>query len=267
MDKILIVIPVINLWDQYSIHCMESIAAQKCDVPFEVLIINNNSTDETVNKAEDFGNRKMPGRVHVITNDHNKGVAASWNQGTKWGMDNGFTHFIIANNDILLSPFAVQKLYERFKKGGVVLVSCVDVIGELPVPQAVLDPENAVNKKEDSEAPHPNFSCFMISTETVDKIGWFDEVFEPAYFEDNDYHYRCKLGAGEHGAIATTTSVFIHYGSRTQNQALGTPIVPGDKFQKNHGRFLQKWGGETGHEAWKHPYNNEAYDHTKVWQQ
>lgn len=259
MDKILIVIPVINLWDQYTIHCMESIAASVCDTPFEVVIVDQCSTDMTVEKAKDFGNRKMPGRVHVIENKVNTGCAGGWNQGVAFGLEHGFSHMIIANNDILVGPGMIQAMYTRMKREPkVLLCSAVDVIRECVVPQQVLDPANGVNLKSDTEAPHPNFSCYMITPETIELAGFFDEEYFPAYFEDNDYHYRLKLAGAL--AIANTTAVFIHYGSRTQNQAVGAPIVTSPMFDKNRQLFVRKWGGEPGHEQFTKPFNNGNND-------
>lgn len=263
MDKILFFMPVINLWDEYTIHAMESIAASKCDVPFEVLIVDQASTDMTVEKAEDFGNRKMPGRVHVLHLVQNVGCAGGWNKGVEWAIEHGFTHIVVANNDILVGPHAIEGMYKRMKRDPhVLLCSAVDVIREVPVPQMVLNEEHDVNKKPDTEAPHPNFSCFMITPETIEKVGWFDEDFFPAYFEDNDYHYRLKLVGGKDCAIANTTAVFIHYGSRTQNQNIGAPIVPGDKFNKNREYFIRKWGGAPTTEKYTLPFNDSTKDAT-----
>lgn len=262
-DKILVVIPVMNLWDQYTIHCMESIAANFNETPFDVLIIDQASSDQTVEKAKDFGNRKMPNRVIVLENDKNVGCAGAWNQGLDYALEHGYSHIAILNNDILLSPFTISEMYKRIKREPhVLLTSAVDVIKELPAPQIVLDPEHEVNKKEDTEAPHPNFSCFMISRETVEKVGFFDEGFFPAYFEDNDYHYRLKLVGGTDCAIANTRAVFIHYGSRTQNQSQGAPVVPGDLFGKNQEYFARKWGGVPSGEKFSRPFNDESKEVT-----
>ena len=266
MDKILIVIPVLNLWNEYTIHCMESIVASVFSggtpvADYEVVIVDNGSSDVTFNNATDFASRKLPGRMHVLHNDVNRGCAGGWNQGVAWGMERGFTHFLIANNDILMGPRTIENLYKRMMKGDKLLVSAIDVIRELTVPQQVLDVDNQINWKEDTEAPHPSFSCFMINRECIDKVGYFDETFFPAYFEDNDYHYRIKLAAGPDAAIANTTGVFVHYGSRTQNQVAGG-VVPGNTFQANEAYFSRKWGGPPTREVWDHPFNDQSKDLT-----
>lgn len=260
MDKTLIIIPVLNLWSDYTIHCLESIAAS-LNEQFHLVLIDNGSSDDTEAHAPDFAGRKLPGRMTVIRNAENRGCAGGWNQGVAWGMERGFTYFAILNNDILISPRTIEGLYERAKVGDKMLVSALNVMYELQVPQQVLDINSPANNKDASEASHPNFSCFMITRECVEKVGYFDETFFPAYFEDNDYHYRIKLAAGPDAAIATTAAAFVHYGSRTQNQVAGG-IVRGDMFQKNEQYFVQKWGGVPGQEKWAVPFNDSSKDLT-----
>jgi len=261
-NKILAVIPVLNLWKEYTIHCLESVVASIGETEYHVALIDNASTDETYEHAQDFANRKLPGRMAVKHNDQNKGCAGGWNDGVAYGMENGFTHFLILNNDTLIGPHTLQRLYDRMAKGGAALASAVDVTRELVIPNDVLDPGNAVNAKPDTEAPHPNFSCFMIDRATVETVGYFDEEYFPAYYEDNDYHYRIKLAGLE--AIATTTATFIHYGSRTQNQLAGSPIVPGERFRANEAFFARKWGGPPGRETYTTPFNDPSKKITDV---
>jgi GT2 family glycosyltransferase len=255
-NKILVVLPVINLWSRYTLHCVESIYSSKCNVPVDVLIVDNNSTDETVENARDFGNRKMPNHFHVKHNDTNKGCAGGWNDGVDFALKNGFTHILIANNDILFAPNTIQIMYDRIIKGDKYLVSAVDISRELKIPQDILDENNPINKKETSEAPHPNFSCYMITAKTIEDVGMFDEGFYPAYFEDNDYHYRLKLAGGDDTAIAHLPAVFYHYGSRTQNESSNMPVVPSKMFEDNRNYFTRKWGGIPTRETFKNPFND-----------
>jgi GT2 family glycosyltransferase len=101
----------------------------------------------------------------------------------------------------------------------------------------------------------------MIRDSFVEAVGWVDEDFHPAYFEDNDLHRRVKLAGGDHAAIATTASVFYHFGSRTQNESGDLPVVPGSMFDNNREYYINKWGGPTGGELWDHPFNNLENDY------
>lgn len=259
-NKILVIVPVLNLWDRYTRACLESVFANQPSVPMNVMLIDNASNDGTTEKA--YAWRPGDPGFHIIRNEDNKGCGGGWNQGIEWGLAAGFTHFLVLNNDTLIGPKTVEGLYQRLVQTDVpvLLSSAVDVSGEVRAPEELLQSDHAVNNKVASEAPHPNFSCFMISKETVDKVGLFDEAFWPAYFEDNDYHRRLKLVAGDASGVATTTAVFYHFGSRTQNEALGKPIVPGSKFEENRGYFARKWGGNPGSEIFTNPFNDPSKD-------
>lgn len=256
-NKLLIIVAVRNLWKRYTEPMLKSIKVSK--MPYAVFLVDNGSTDETKN-LKDMEWESADGDKQKVMlfkrNEENKGCSGAWNQGIEWGLKNGFTHFLIPNNDILLNARSVDALLERFEKGDVGCVASVDVSGEIRIPEEIF----TLAPKEASEAPNPNFSCFLISKDTIEKVGMFDEGFFPAYFEDNDYHYRLKKAYGLNGAITITGSVFYHYGSRTQNESGDKPVVPGGDFEKNRAYFIQKWGGSPGNEKYEHPFNTLAND-------
>lgn len=250
--RLLVIMPVINLWEQYTKWALQSL---KCSEPWDFLLIDNGSTDGTHEHVHTFRESAHAGfadMVTVLRNEQNKGVSGSWNQGIKYGLEHGYTHFLILNNDILVHPHAIDGMLKRMDHGGVALVAAVDISGESRAPTEIFN----MPDKEPSESPHPNFSCFMITKDTIETVGWFDEVFFPGYFEDNSYHYRVKLIRGDNAAITTTTAMFYHFGSKTQNQDIGKPIVPGPQFEKNRTEFIKLWGGNPGQEQFKHPYND-----------
>ena len=96
----------------------------------------------------------------------------------------------------------------------------------------------------------------MLSRRCRDVVGPFDERFYPAYFEDNDYHYRIQLAGLR--AVTYPPAMFYHYGSRTQNEATAVPLVPGSVFDENRRRYVQKWGGPPGQEQFRNPFGNGA---------
>jgi len=168
---------------------------------------------------------------------------------------------LVLNNDITLHPEAIWRLVERFTKEPAGMVTCMDVRGEMGekgLAPMLIGSLVAKEKEGVDEAPHPNFSAFMVSKQCWEEVGEFDELYEPAYFEDNDYHYRMKLA--EMPAIVLPTAMFYHYGSRTQNEAAEDkkPIVNGGLFENNRANYSKKWGGVPGQEKFEKPYNEEA---------
>jgi GT2 family glycosyltransferase len=90
--------------------------------------------------------------------------------------------------------------------------------------------------------------------EFIQKFGLFDEGFSPAYFEDNDMHYRIKISGGS--AYARTDAGFYHHGSVTQNWG-GQRVVSHEMFRSNQAYYEFKWGGRPGQEVYDRPWNNE----------
>lgn len=258
--KVQVVMPAINLWRKYSLPAIESVEAamvyaKQKGIETRLLFIDNASTDET--KAE-AGARVNEHFSHK-RNEERWGFQRSVNYGVNDGFERGFDYVLVCNNDILLHPAALVRLVEGFEKERdfpVGLVSCLDTRGE-STPAAFSQISTAV-KEAVPEAVHPNFSAFMVDRECWEKVGEMDEVFAPAYFEDNDYHYRMRL-AGL-AAIVYPPAIFYHFGSGTQNEAAenGRPIVPTPLFENNRAFYAKKWGGVPGNEKYEHPYNDPA---------
>ena len=92
-----------------------------------------------------------------------------------------------------------------------------------------------------------------MNRQCVDAIGLFDDwAFYPAYFEDDDYQWRCRLGGVQwleyEGTITHDRSITIrsdpHMAERNQ-----------ETFPKNARRYIEKWGGLPGGEQYRTPYN------------
>lgn len=193
---------------------------------------------------------------YIIPNwKDNIGVSPAWNRGIKQAILEGADYILVINDDILFSPQTIDALVDHLDKyKNAVMATGANKRHEIE-PDAILDYPIVT---EESISQGPDFSCFMIRPSTIDEIGWFDEEFAPAYFEDNDYHYRIKL-AGK-TADATTLAPFYHYGSVTQNsEPLG--VVKGPVFERNRDYFASKWGAYPEHEIYKTPYN----DPSKTW--
>lgn len=179
-------------------------------------------------------------------------LSASWNWGIEQAIADGCTHICVINDDILFSPLTIDALVECMKRNpDAALASAMTLRGQVGDPLEVLGITDWPHPQTISE--HPDFSCFMITPQTYEVIGRFDENFRPAYFEDNDYHYRIKL-AGRR-AISTNQAPYYHYGSRTQNGG-PAPVVPPQQFEANRDYYARKWGGVPEHESYSNPYGD-----------
>lgn len=260
--KVQIVIPTINLWNKYTKPCLDSclsamMAAKKHGIDVRVILIDNASTDETKIEAPKL-NQEL---IAYHRNDERWGFQRSVNFGVQYGIEHGADAILVCNNDIVLHPEAIWRLAERIEKGDVGIVTCNDVRGEmqtLDMIPSLVGALSAKEKEKSDEAPHPNFSAWMISKDCWEIIGEMDEIFSPAYFEDNDYHYRMKLV--EVPAIVLPSAMFYHYGSRTQHEAseTGNILIGHSQFESTRNEYVRKWGGIPSEEKYQHPYNDES---------
>lgn len=173
----------------------------------------------------DNGHQNIPQAswYNLEISKNNKGVAESWNWLIQHLFDDGCTHAVIMNDDIVFdkSPQTIeefiQKISAGFYKGSRIT---------------------------------EDWSVFVIAKSTFELIGPFSDLFYPAYFEDNDYEYRMKLA----DTLMVTTNfldpvIFRNSQSIAKNPELNV------NFMNNAQKYKEKWGGPPRSETFKTPYN------------
>ena len=253
--KLSIVITYIDL-SNYVIDLIETI---KTKYSYHIYLIDNNSTEETKNKLKHF---KDSSCITIIENQSNIGCASSWNQGiVRAKSDFNVEYVAILNNDILLHPDCLDNMIKVIEENQIPLVSGFDVCKECVTPLDVLKlpiPNNLF------VVDAPQFSCYTVSVKLLEKLrdldhrheeyfGLFDQKFYPAYFEDNDFHYRIKLAKMR--CVCTNSALYYHYGSRTVKEHEEVGNVNKHYFLQNKQRYAEKWGGKPGSEKYKTPFN------------
>lgn len=235
---------------EVSKKAMESV---KTKYPYMFIWIANGSTDETIDFLEkgihetyteelpDGGkltHKKYPNIVPFI-NPQNSGLSACWNLGIRTAFESGCDYVLVMNNDVVLSPSTIDNLAKRMEKGDAVMVTAVNV-------QHTVSPEEILGKEvpyaEENDNEHPDFSCFMISRRLIEKVGWFDENYYVAYFEDNDMHGRIAM-MGEK-AVTIACAPYHHYGSQTSKQNPHLRAIIEEAFIRNRAYFGRKFGVE-----------------------
>ena len=83
----------------YTRQCLESVL-QHTRPPYELLLIDNASTDATPDYLDELRRRPGPERVEVIRNDKNLGFAAGCNQGLAAALGE---YLVLLNNDTIVT--------------------------------------------------------------------------------------------------------------------------------------------------------------------
>jgi GT2 family glycosyltransferase len=157
--------------------------------------------------------------IVVIENETNLGVATSWNTLCETIFEN-HEYALIMNDDVYFgrTEWEVSSLLEAY-------------------------PSDLYISQKD-------FSVFILNREAFKKVGAFDVQFYPAYFEDNDYLYRCQLECIKiHQYPFLNPLVFRN--SKTKEK---DPNVA-NYFNVNMFKYKDKWGGLPNSETYKIPYN------------
>jgi len=106
MGKILLVITTYNK-SEYTKSCFESL--KYLDEDFDVLIVDDCSTDDTVDICNEY-------EYEVITKEEGKGLTDSWNLGYNRFKELDYEYLIIANNDIWIPKNSLSELVSVFEK-------------------------------------------------------------------------------------------------------------------------------------------------------
>jgi hypothetical protein len=197
--------------------------------------------------------------VEVIsTKDRHWPLAQAWNYAAeKYLLDGSYDVLIIANDDVVVRPNTGQDLAHG-------LLSAqfdpeTPCLGSHPDGKLLLVSGYSLNHGFEDVGCRwgvgaPDYSCFAIGAEYVQRIGPFDESFDPCYFEDNDSHRRIRLAGYE----AAQWTPYFHHGSTTLTtdlERLATISGEGGAFGRCRSYYIQKWGGGPGEETFREPFN------------
>ncbi len=156
---------------------------------------------------------RLPAGVELVSPGENIGVAKSWN--TILELAGGDA--VLANDDIVFHRDTLEGL--------------VQGIGQRPFANA------------------GSWSLFYQRLELIERIGWYDAHYWPAYYEDADYAYRMRVAGIEPHQVRVPLT---HEGSASLRSPHGPAIRA--HAESNRLYYQRKWGGFPGGEAWKVPF-------------
>jgi glycosyltransferase involved in cell wall biosynthesis len=243
-----IVIPTFNK-AEYLYQCLESILAYG-DVPLELIVVDDSSRDETPRLLEKLEN------VQVVRNRVNLEFIRSSNKGA--GLTKG-RHILFLNNDVTLTAQALSTLVatiEQYPRCGAVGAKLVRPDGTLQEAGSIIWQDgSASGYGRDSNPQEPEYcylrevdycsaACLLVRAELFQKLGGFDELYLPAYYEDSDL---C-LGIQQLGfkiVFQPQVTILHHeFGSRSFERA---EVL----CQANRPKFAKKWAAILQEQ---HPY-------------
>ncbi len=213
-------------------RALASIMAQ--DVPVDVLVINNQSTDGSAPWLQ-----SKP--ISVIHTDEQWSLSKCWNVALRWFWGRGYDRALVVNSDVELLISTARLLSAH----GGPFVTCVSV----NTPEQLTNPILDIDELRKTERNHPDFSAYFIRKSVTDRNLWFDEEYFPAYVEDASMHVRLHRA----GIPAVCISLpFLHHGASTLKTASAhDQRIIREGADRNRERFRAKYGCVPGTPAYE----------------
>ncbi|SHH28014.1 glycosyltransferase [Clostridium grantii] len=224
----------------YTKLCVESIRKYTEKDSYEIIIVDNNSTDGTIQWIEEQND------IKAIYNKENKGFPRGCNQGIKISTGD---NILLLNNDTIVTYNWLSNLTNCLYSSddiaavGPVTNNCSyfqTIAVEYKSTKEMLkfvEKNNVLNANMWEERLKLIGFCILIKRKVIDEIGFIDEIFTPGNFEDDDY--CCRIRKSGYRLILCKDSFIHHFGSVTFKD---NKSQFGNLLYENKKKFIDKWG-------------------------
>ena len=235
-----IVIPLYNK-AAYTYYCLRSILENTDDPAYEVVTVDDASTDATPELLSMIEN------IRVVRHEQNEGFIASCNDGAAQARG-AFLCFL--NNDTLVTKSWVSHLIKTIESGP----GCGAVGARLVYPEGVLQEAGSIVWRDGSalgygrgddpskpeygyvrEVSYCSAACLLMERDLFHRLGGFDRSYRPAYYEDADLCFRV-WEAGRRVLYQPKSLVYhLEFSSSSPEKAVR-------QMQINQSTFSNRWG-------------------------
>ncbi|WP_415329122.1 glycosyltransferase [Chryseobacterium sp. MMS23-Vi53] len=241
--EVSIIIPVYNQI-RYTLNCLYTIEQHDKNVSKEIIIINDNSSDDTLEYL-----KKIPGIV-IIDNSENLGFLRNINKGIQTAKGK---YVYLLNNDVEVQENYLSSLLDVFKlKENVGAVGSKMVFADNTLQEAgclIFKDTEIVNlgRCEAIDTPKYNFlrkvdycsGCSLLLKRTSEhgNLNLLDEAFLPAYYEETDLCQRLKYEQNL-DIYYQPNSEIVHFENISYTgKDNGKELL----LQKNRETFMSRW--------------------------
>lgn len=223
-ELVSIIIPCFNAV-QYTKQCIESVLF-KTNINYELIVINNGSTDGTKKYLNALKKRLKPNkklrRITIIQSKRNLGVAKALNLGISKSIGR---YICYLNNDVIVTKDWLKKIVKtakydkqigaigtmfnafenkKFIKSVEQNKSLIDIVAQ------IISIKNSGKIKETNLI---HGLCMFIKKSVFKKVGLFNEKFYPCFGEDIEFCERLKKNGYK---LVDAKDVFIfHYWNKS----------------------------------------------------
>lgn len=236
---------------QFTQACLQGIEKNTAYPNYEVLIVDNGSSDGTVAFLREYVSERM--NYRLICNPENRGFAAGNNIGIRRASGD---YVVLLNNDTYPAPGWLGNLvYPLIRNPRIGLAGPVtnNIGNEARIEIAYRNMSEMAEQAALYTQAHRGkrlllhniaFFCAAIARRVITKIGLLDEGFTMGFFEDDDYCRRARAAGFQ---IVVAEDSFVHHHLSASFNLLGEQKEK--IFQGNKRLYEEKWGPWQPHKS------------------
>jgi GT2 family glycosyltransferase len=230
---------------QFTQMCLSSVLAATEYPEYEVIVVDNGSSDGTPEQLVELAS--VHPNVRVVLNDSNLGFAAGNNRGLAAARGDVL---VLLNNDTIVARGWLTRLIRHLADPDVgavgpvtnrtgneaQILSSYDGYGEF---ESFAAGRLWEREGEVSDITTLTMFCIAFRRDTVDRVGLLDERFGVGLLEDDDYSQRIRQAGLR---VLCADDVFVHHFGEA---SFGRFFATGEYsriLKQNQRRFQQKWG-------------------------
>lgn len=231
-----------------TLACIDSIKKNTNSIQHEIVVIDNGSTDGSVEALRDLSGIKL------VENQKNVGVSRGWNQGIQ--LVNKDNDIVVLNSDIVVKSDWLLKLNRTAYGDPTIGVVGCRMKGHkyhngYLLHTGALIKRDGMGEENEWGIPLRDYgqyqtnrkvqivvgACMYLKREALDKVGLFDEQFSPAYFEDSDMCLQMAQAGYKVMYCGQVTLLHEHGATSRANN-----INAANLLASNRVKFVNKWG-------------------------
>lgn len=237
-----ILIPVYGKW-AHTYSCLASVLRHTQGVAYEVIVLDDESPDETPRLAE------VVAGVRFVRQPRNLGFLRNCNEGARHAR--GET-LLFLNNDTCVEPGWLEALHAALDEDprvGLVGARLVGADGRLQEAGGIVWHDGSgwnYGRNQDPSRPEYGYrkeadycsgACILIPAALWRQLGGFDERFAPAYYEDTDLAFAVR--AAGRSCVYQPRAVVVHLEGVTHGTDVGSGLKRNQEL--NRVKFADKW--------------------------
>ena len=235
---------------EYTFNCLSSVLRNTTPGLYEVILVDNASTEEASKEM-----LKKLKNVKIMIPPENLGFIKGNNYASKQAEGD---YILFLNNDTIVLKGWLESLLKTFElhpKVGAAGSKLLYPDGSLQEAGSIVWKDGSAKGlgRNESDPLKPEFNytrevdfcsgaCLMVKKELFSKIGGFNELYAPAYFEDVDLCFQ--LRSQGYKVLYNPFSVIVHYEGVTSSRDPFNQSGAKKYEIENRPKFVSQWRNE-----------------------